>query len=645
MEHHISHDTSDFYMVNNLKKFYHSFENGMVEPVTGKHHTPFTSYPIGTDYFSPDRSMSIARYPNEMYMKHLGKLSMCIPSIANLVYQHGCTNDTRDGEDKVHGGRRMDVGSCGQNFEGTYKGHAVPCDVYGMKPFKNIKDDHERASILQQLADIADGIQGLMNDIATEYYNEPPPFYDPERNKLFGIPLREALGGSQSLAENFSLQLKCIGPNKDMPLIGPRKEERTLSHIDHQNCDQFGFTQTGTLTFNFYDKYGYKWSLKYIVNGRDKAGVFMNKIREYESVRTRIKRQTQAVDTCFAKFVTFQMKQEGGHHYQENLKLSYKDWPELVIDKNLPWEWVNIGDAGNEHWMQRVVAPSIGVQDYFFAGAADVVHSIGFATQSTRKAVQMSFVASYFNGFHRFYYLGKRDEQEIMSDKHPAIKFHQIYEEVFKTSNIADSKSGNRLNPCGVKFKETFYPENDPERKTLSLVVDGIIGILEWINESVDDKREFHHSGIEKRCRECLQDFRKQGLSNLDFSKFHLMMAIQICCLAGIVVKGHKNLNNLVYPVKSLGAAKQLEHLDNDERETMQTRILQDFQLEAYGFNASEGHLCETSIERVCSIMDYYFFGMSQFRIGSDGRHLKRLFGDSQWVEFRELLVGSDEQK
>jgi hypothetical protein len=46
------------------------------------------------------------------------------------------------------------------------------------------------------------------------------------------------------------------------------------------------------------------------------------------------------------------MKHEGGHHYQENLKLSYKDWPELVINKNLPWEWVNIGDAGNEHWIR-----------------------------------------------------------------------------------------------------------------------------------------------------------------------------------------------------------------------------------------------------------------------------------------------------
>jgi hypothetical protein len=90
-------------------------------------------------------------------------------------------------------------------------------------------------------------------------------------------------------------------------------------------------------------------------------------------------------------------------------------------------------------------------------------------------------------------------------------------------------------------------------------------------------------------------------------------MAIQICCLARIVMKDHKNLNYLVYTVKSLGAAKQLEHLDNDEQESMQMRILQDFQLEAYGFNVFKGHLCEILIERVCSIMDYYFFSMSQF--------------------------------
>jgi len=123
------------------------------------------------------------------------------------------------------------------------------------------------------------------------------------------------------------------------------------------------------------------------------------------------------------------------------------------------------------------------------------------------------------------------------------------------------------------------------------------------------------------------------------------MMAVQMLCLAGIVVKGHKNLNNLVYPVQKLGAAKQLEDLNNDERQCMQMRIVDDFELHEYGSNSSEGYLCETSMKRVCEIFDYLFYAMSQFRIGSDGRHLKRWFGESKWEEFKELLLGRDEQK
>jgi len=38
---------------------------------------------------------------------------------------------------------------------------------------------------------------------------------------------------------------------------------------------------------------------------------------------------------------------------------------------------------------------------------------------------------------------------------------------------------------------------------------------------------------------------------------------------------------------------------------------------------------------------DYLFFGMSQFRVSSDGRHLMRKFGESQWVEFMELQIGT----
>jgi hypothetical protein len=45
------------------------------------------------------------------------------------------------------------------------------------------------------------------------------------------------------------------------------------------------------------------------------------------------------------------------------------------------------------------------------------------------------------------------------------------------------------------------------------------------------------------------------------------MIALQVCCLGEVIVKGHKNLNNLFYPVASLGAAAQLSHLkDKSER-------------------------------------------------------------------------------
>jgi hypothetical protein len=57
-----------------------------------------------------------------------------------------------------------------------------------------------------------------------------------------------------------------------------------------------------------------------------------------------------------------------------------------------------------------------------------------------------------------------------------------------------------------------------------------------------------------------------EGLNWLDFAEFRMMVALQICCLTKVVVKGYVNLNNLVYPVLNLGAAKQRSHLDSSKR-------------------------------------------------------------------------------
>jgi len=153
------------------------------------------------------------------------------------------------------GGRRLDFGCCGEHFNGEYMGHPIPCDVYGMKVFDEIEDIHERESIKQQIADVYDAIQQMMNSICKEHYKGPLPFNDPLRNKLFAIPLREALGASESLFENNTLQLKCIKRNVRLPLIGPEKEERALRHTDAKNCNEPGFSNTATLGFTLFDRY------------------------------------------------------------------------------------------------------------------------------------------------------------------------------------------------------------------------------------------------------------------------------------------------------------------------------------------------------------------------------------------------------
>ena len=131
-----------------------------------------------------------------------------------------------------------------------------------------------------------------------------------------------------------------------------------------------------------------------------------------------------------------------------------------------------------------------------------------------------------------------------------------------------------------------------------------------------DDPDEFHHAGIEARVQQCVDDWKKiaadqkengsdetkylEGLAKLDFGEFRMMLAVQICCLAKVVVSGHGNLNNLVYPVAGLGARNQLSHLKNSsDRQEVVNTIVYEMEMEEYGTNAAEGLLCETSL-RLC---------------------------------------------
>jgi hypothetical protein len=158
-----------------------------------------------------------------------------------------------------------------------------------------------------------------------------------------------------------------------------------------------------------------------------------------------------------------------------------------------------------------------------------------------------------------------------------------------------------------------FLNEDGTMNGTMGAMVDGIMGILEWINANVDDDDKLHHADIESRVKQCIDEWKKkasdqmeegsdtatkylEGPAKLDFAEYWIMIAVQICCLAKVMVNGHRNLNILVYPIGNLGAAKQLSHLKNvGERPEMLNTVKREMDVDEYRTNASEGLLCETS--------------------------------------------------
>jgi hypothetical protein len=61
--------------------------------------------------------------------------------------------------------------------------------------------------------------------------------------------------------------------------------------------------------------------------------------------------------------------------------------------------------------------------------------------------------------------------------------------------------------------------------------------------------------------------------------------------MPGIIIKGHKDLHNLFYPVASLGAAAELEHIYPSKRHYVREIIMRENQLEDYGLNGVKGSL------------------------------------------------------
>jgi hypothetical protein len=145
--------------------------------------------------------------------------------------------------------------------------------------------------------------------------------------------------------------------------------------------------------------------------------------------------------------------------------------------------------------------------------------------------------------------------------------------------------------------------EGNLNESKMDEVINGILGLLNWINDTAGTD-EFCHTMIEEKFQECSATWKEDGHTDVELAEFQLMIIVQICCLINLVIKSHKDLHNLVYPVLSLGAAKQLEHVQPGDRFYVLNLIMKWFMLRHLGMNGCEGSLCETSDIRVGNMYD-----------------------------------------
>jgi hypothetical protein len=149
-----------------------------------------------------------------------------------------------------------------------------------------------------------------------------------------------------------------------------------------------------------------------------------------------------------------------------------------------------------------------------------------------------------------------------------------------------------RMSTMAVEFPDIYLDDNGQISSAMDIVVNGILKVLKIIGERVSTD-EFHHVSTKNLVQGCINDWHQMGLTKLDFVEFWIVIVVQICCLIKVEITGHADLHNLVYPVASLGAAKQLVHVDHHDRPYFLSIIIYETGLEDFGTNAREGCLCK----------------------------------------------------
>jgi hypothetical protein len=120
--------------------------------------------------------------------------------------------------------------------------------------------------------------------------------------------------------------------------------------------------------------------------------------------------------------------------------------------------------------------------------------------------VELAIHAAYNTGYGHFYHIGYNEFEWLVVTSSPSFEMFQMAKDKFKDVVFVDPQVGH-VSPTGV-YKAMVLNKDGTMNGVMKEMVEGVIGILEWIDESVNDEDKFHHAGVKARVQQCIDELK-----------------------------------------------------------------------------------------------------------------------------------------
>ena len=588
----------EFYSMRDLKHQRHGLVYGVDRTQYPKH--GFLEIPVDASY--ADEDFTVLRMDHSLFRKWFTTLKIPFGPMIRFVLKHGKACGQRDA-----GGRRIDFGCAGQHYEvdrSTGRHTGKPADIVGIhKLFPPAESGtsgltQEERCLQYSFGKIFDAVQGCLDELLPAMGVERC-FNNPYREEYYAAKFRREVKGETFRFEWATVQVKCLS-----------RRHVTKEHKDKQNCDQRGYDRTNTLCYTIRDKEKQIWSIKFILNSRQKIGNYMKSLAKIKGpVMDNIRAFVEVLKNKYQEFQgSYGINLDGGDAWPEEAETLEWDKPERVfIDGNIPYlRW----EDGKSITVDYVELPAAISRDTWLSPYVNWLYDLrhGVETMSEENQILYRVISCYQNSPFYFWTSMKSLKEKNKGEWPAPDHYEDTCREMFGGWVGGPRK---RFNPTRIKsFNEMMYNGEKGKLRREAFLRELKI-LLAWVETEGDTCST---DGYKQRLIQTKNELNKSfaeidpTFTSPDFGEFRLTLFVQMSLLTGCLKSGFGVIEN-IYPVQDLGSYKHLVDLggvDPKNVELAMRMIGEEIGIIPYRAARVECILCE-SVPKRSHIRDILF--------------------------------------